>query len=246
MLARALQRPSRRRAFTLVGLHDRDPGKATQLARLLRGRVPVLPLSMLIRRSALVIEAASAAAAPAIVARALRARRDVLAMSAGGLLPRAARWRRLAARGGRLVIPSGAIAGLDGIKAARCGTLRRVVLTTRKPPAAFPGIPRGRRGPVVLFRGSAARAVRCFPQNINVAATLALAGLGATRTRVTIIADPAVRRNIHEIKAEGSFGRLTVRVENIPSRQNPKTSELAILSALATIQQLAHPWRVGT
>lgn len=209
---------------------------------------------MLIRRSDLVIEATSASAAGAIVTDALTAGRRVIAMSVGGLLPLVARLPRLLARGGELHVPTGAIAGLDAIKAARCGRLRRVTLTTRKPPRALQGAPglrhpsrlRALTRPVTIFSGPASRAVKQFPQNINVAATLALAGLGASRTQVRIIADPTVRRNVHEIEAVGSFGRLTVRTENVPSARNPKTSELAVLSAQATLQQLASPWRVGT
>jgi len=221
----------------------------------LRGSIPVLPLMMLIRRSEIIVEAAAAAAVPAIASRALAAGRTVLAMSVGGLLPLRDRWARLARRGGRLLVPSGAIGGLDAIKGARLGRLRRVTLTTRKPPHTLrdaPGVARRRlrvtrvTRPTILFDGPASRAVRAFPQNINVAATLALAGLGPARTRVRIIADPTVRRNIHEIEAVGAFGRLVVRTENHPSAGNPKTSELAILSALATLQQLAQPWRVGT
>jgi len=228
----------------VVAVSDVDPARAAALARRLRGRVPVLPLAMLIRRSDLVLEAASAAAAPTIVIRALTARRTVLAMSVGGLLPITGRLRALCRRGGRLLTPSGAIGGLDAIKAAKLGRLQRVVLTTRKPPAAL-GLGR-LTAPRTLFRGPASRAVAAFPQNINVAATLALAGIGPARTKVRIIADPAVTRNIHEIEAIGTFGRLTVRTENRPSRDNPKTSALAILSAQATLQQLASGWRIGT
>lgn len=200
---------------------------------------------MLIRRSDLVIEAASAAAAAGIVTRALSAKKTVFAMSVGGLLPIAGRLQRLTRQGGHLLTPSGAIAGLDGVKAAGAGTLRRVTLTTRKPPRAL-GLTTRLRRPKTLFQGSAAQAVRQFPQNINVAATLALAGLGAARTTVRIIADPGVSTNTHEIEAIGAFGRLTARTENLPARGNPKTSALAILSAQAALQQFASTWRIGT
>lgn len=254
-LAKALQRPPLARSFRLAGVHDLDHRKASTLAHRLRGGIPVLPLDMLIRRSDLIVEATAAASAGRIVTRALAAQRDVLCLSVGGLLPLSRRLPTLTRRGGHLYVPSGAIAGVDAIKAARLGTLRRVTLTTRKSPASLVEAPGARRfrarlrratRPITLFRGSAAQAVRQFPQNINVAATLALAGLGAARTEVRIVADPRAHRNLHEIEAAGSFGRLTVRTENVPSRQNPKTSELAVLSALATLHQLAHPWRVGT
>lgn len=240
----ALQRPPLAGAFRVVAVCDADPARAAALARRLRGPVAVLSLAMLIRRSDFVLEAASASAAPTIVPRALTARRTVLAMSVGGLLPIAGRLRALCRRGGRLLTPSGAIGGLDAVKAAQLGRLDRVTLTTRKPPAAL-GLRRLTK-PRTLFRGPAARAVKAFPQNINVAATLALAGAGPSRTEVRIIADPAVTRNCHEIEAVGAFGRLTARVENRPSRENPKTSQLAILSAQATLAQLASAWRIGT
>lgn len=225
--------------------------RAAALANQLRGSAVVLPLPMLIRRSDLVIEAASAAAAPAIVTRALAAKKTVLAMSVGGLLPIAAKLQRGLTHGsdplarGRLLIPSGAIAGLDGLKAAKAGALRRVTLTTRKPPRAL-GLTTPLRRPKTVFHGPATEAVRRFPQNINVAATLSLAGLGAARTTVRLIADPGVSRNIHEIEAVGDFGRLTARTENRPAPGNPKTSQLAILSAQAALHELAAAWRIGT
>ena len=250
-----MQRPPLARAFRLSGLHDLDRRKADALARRLHRRIPILSLDRLIQRSDVVAEAASAAAAPTIVTRALRRGRTVMALSAGGLLPFHRQFSRWPRHGGHLIIPSGAIAGLDGLKAARLGRLRRVTLTTRKPPrtlADAPGAARYRArlphltAPLTLFHGSAARAVRAFPQNVNVAATLALAGLGPARTRVRIVADPTVRRNIHELEAVGTCGRLVVRTENQPSARNPKTSELAILSATAALHALAQSWRVGT
>lgn len=254
-VGRAVQRPPLARAFRLSGLHDRNPAQAARLRRRLRPRVPVLSLPALIRRSQVILEATSAAAAGAIIRQSLRAGRTVVPLSVGGILPLAHHLPRLTRRGGRLVIPSGAIAGLDAVRAARLGRLQRVTLTTRKPPAAYRGAPGARlsdaqlaalRRPAVLFRGSAARAVRGFPQNINVAATLSLAGLGPQRTQVRIIADPGVTRNCHEIEAIGPFGRLTVRTENVPSAGNPKTSQLALLSVLATLHAMTGAWRVGT
>ncbi len=135
------------------------------------------------------------------------------------------------------------------------GRLTSVTLTTRKPPRAFRGAPGlARRGirpervraPKLLFQGSARKAAALFPQNINVAATLALAGLGPARTRVRIIADPRVRANIHEIEARGSFGKLTVRAENRASARNPKTSQLAIQSAVALLERILRPIRIGS
>ena len=176
-------------------------------------------------------------------------------MSTGGLLRRPQLLRKAAAARIPIYLPSGALVGLDGIKAAAVGTLRSVTLTTRKPPRAFsgaPGVTRRRialnriRTPRLLFEGSAKEAVAAFPQNVNVAATLSLAGIGARRTRVRVIADPTIRENLHDLEAVGSFGKLAVRMENRPSKENPKTSRLAVLSAIATLRQVLTPLKVGT
>ena len=207
------------------------------------------------RRCDLLIEAASGKAAADLLPLLARHRRPALILSTGGLLSRPERLRSLLKKGIPLYLPSGALAGLDGIKAAATGRLRSVTLTTRKPPkslAGAPGILRRKirleklRKPTVVFQGSARQAAKEFPQNINVAATLALAGIGPTRTRVKIIADPRVRTNIHEVEAAGDFGRLTARTENRPSPANPKTSLLAVRSAAATLKQILNPLKVGT
>ncbi|MBI4313957.1 MAG: aspartate dehydrogenase [Candidatus Omnitrophica bacterium] len=253
-LAHALEKPDFSKMFRIAGLCDLEPAHARRLAKQLKKNAPILPLSELIQRSHIVIEATSVSAAPAIVQRALQKGRTVVALSVGAILPFAQKLRRWV-RNGRLQIPSGAIGGLDAVKAARHGGLRRVTLTTRKPPLSLKGAPLLKtkrfnldrlKRPVTLFRGNAAQAIRAFPQNINVAATLSMAGLGAHKTRVRIIADPAIRRNIHEIEATGAFGRLNFRMENLPSKQNPKTSVLAVFSALTTLEQLAQNWHIGT
>jgi aspartate dehydrogenase len=241
---------------TLAGVSDVDPARAAALARSLKRSVPVLPLPDLIEASDLVLEATSKAAAPAVIRSALERSRDVMVMSVGGLLECAAELAQLAqAHGRRLYIPSGAIAGLDAIKGAMAGRVSKVTLTTRKHPRALEGAPyvvkegldlQALREPTVIFSGSAEEAVPAFPANINVAAALSLAGIGAGRTEVRILADPACDRNIHEIEAEGDFGRLVARLENVPSPENPKTSSMAILSAVALLRRITAPLVVGT
>ena len=239
----------------MIGVHDARPSEARRLSRSLRPPVPVLPLETLARRSDLLIEAASGKAAADLLPVLARHRRPALILSTGGLLSRPDRLRSLARKGISLYLPSGALAGLDAVKAAAAGRLRSVTLTTRKPPrslAGAPGILRRKirlenlRKPKVVFEGSARQAAKEFPQNINVAATLALAGIGPVCTRVKIIADPTVRANIHEVAAAGDFGRLMARTENLPSPGNPKTSLLAIRSAVATLRQIIKPLKVGT
>ena len=174
-------------------------------------------------------------------------------------------WRAVARRSrGRLVIPSGGLCGIDGIKAMAVGTVRRIRLTTRKPPRALAMAPfvRARhlrlerlRRPRVIFRGTASEAITAFPQNTNIAATVTLAYTvqrtdarrqpAATMT-VQVVADPTIRINVHELEIEGDCGRIACRLENKPSVLNPKTSELAIRSAIATLRQFFEPVRVGT
>ena len=223
------------------------------MSRKIASSPPFLSLQQIVFRSDLVIEAASAQAVGQLLPLVIRRRKSILVMSTGGLLAHRKLLEQAKKAGISVYLPSGALIGLDGIKAAAVGSLKSVTLTTRKPPRALAGAPgvsrrslSALRSPRIIFQGSAAQAVKLFPQNINVAATLALAGIGPRKTRVRIIADPAVRQNSHEVEAVGSFGRMTAKTQNVPARQNPKTSRLAVFSAVATLQQILQPVRVGT
>ena len=176
-------------------------------------------------------------------------------MSVGGLL-RDQTWQRLARRSrSRVYLPSGALAALDGVKAMAVGRILRLSLTTRKPPRALASAPYVRRRrlhlerltrPSVIFEGSPRAVVGAFPQNTNVAAALALAGGRAgARARIRVVADPSIRRNIHELDVQGDCGRIRCRIESRPSA-NPKTSELAVRSAVATLARIFDPVHLGT
>ena len=254
-LAAAIERKYRR-AARIVALHDQNHANALRVQRRIRSTPPICSLATLIRRSRLVIEAASVEVVVQVVRAALRADRDVLVMSVGGLLLNRS-WQRLAQRSrARLYVPSGALAGLDGVKGMAMGRIRRISLTTRKPPRSLRDAPsvrrKGlnlsrRRRPVTVFEGSAHAAVRALPQNANVAASLALAsGRPTGRVRVRVIADPTIRSNIHEVEVIGDRGRLHARMESAPSRSNPRTSEQALRSALATLDQILGPITIGT
>ena len=239
----------------LVGLSDRLPWKAEKLSRRLRHAPPILDVEALITRSDLIIESAHASVVPELLKKIIQKRKGLLMMSTGGLLGQEALLKRARKAGCRITLPSGALFGIDGIKAAALLPMQKIVLTTRKPPRSFEGAPfvlrnRIRLGSIrkakVLFQGNVKQAVKAFPQNINVAATLAVAGVDPRKFVVRIVADPRAKRNSHEVTLEGPLGTLTARCDNVPSKENPKTSRLAIFSALAALKAFFDPVRVGT
>jgi aspartate dehydrogenase len=206
----------------------------------------------------LVVEAASQEAVRNYALKVLGAGKDLLIMSVGALvdLELAEEIGRCAQKNGRKVyIPSGAIAGLDGVKAATIGKVDNVTLVTRKPPKGLRDALYVKEKKInleklenatLIYEGTASEACKLFPANVNVAAALGLAGIGTEKTKVQIIADPNVKRNIHEVKVKGEFGELKVSVKNVSLPDNPKTSQLAALSAIATLKKICEPIIVGT
>ncbi len=253
LMAAALDRGDLR--AELVGLTDMDRTLAERVAGRLAHPTPVLPLDELVRRSDLIVEAARQEALTEIVPKVLGAGKDLMVMSVGGLLGHE-EWFRLAEeRGCRIHVPSGAIAGLDGLKAACRGRVDLVTLTSRKPVAALRGtkyvVERGIdldafKAETVIFEGPPEEACRAFPTTSNVAASLRLAVGTSVNVRVRVAAVPGGSQNVHEITAQGEFGSLRMVVENVPSASNPRTSALAALSALATLDGLTRSLRVGT
>ena len=198
----------------------------------------------------LVIEAASQEAAKQYSEEILESKKDLLILSVGALLDNEIYKKiiQTARRSGSQVfIASGAIAGVDAIKAAKRAGLEEVLLITRKNPKSFKnlnfkskkmGIGRLSE-PTILYEGSALEAVKIFPANVNVAATLSLVGLGAKKTKVRIIADPRISENIHEIFCKGISGEIHITVKNLPHPNNPGSSYLAALSTLEMIKRLS-------
>lgn len=239
----------------LVGIADKESEKAQAFASTLSSPPRVLPLNELIQRSDLIVEAASQEALPEFVPKALSASRDVLIMSVGGLLGHEEWFRQAEEKRCRIYVPSGAIAGLDGIKSAGMGRIQSAMLTSRKPIAALRGtkyvVEQGvqlddLKEETVIFEGTAEEAARAFPTTSNVAASLRLAVDRSVPVCVRVVAVPGGSKNVHEIRVQGEFGRLSVDVENVPSKANPRTSQLAAFSALATLKNLTRALRVGT
>jgi aspartate dehydrogenase len=238
----------------LAGGLARDEARAGRFLAALRSSPPLLPLGDLIAASDIVVEASTQAHLAEIAPRVLAAGRDLVVLSCGGLLGRQD-WVDLAeAKGCRILVPSGAIAGLDGVKGARVGAVTAVTMETRKPPRGLAGAPWIARQQIdldaittetVIFEGPATEACRAFPANVNVLAALSLAGIGPELTRIRIFAVPGLGRNVHRVTVEGEFGRLVVEIENVPS-ENPRTGKLSYLSTIALLKDLAAPLRVGT
>jgi aspartate dehydrogenase len=206
----------------------------------------------------LVIEAASQMAVAQYAVKILGAGKDLMVMSVGAFADErlfkevcmaAVRTKH------KIYVPSGAILGIDGVKAARLAGIDEVVLTTRKPPAALAyseylkkqgiGVA-GLKTPLIVFEGSARDAVKAFPKSVNVAATLSLAGIGLDRTKVCVVADPSLDRNVHELRVRGKAGEFVVKARNVPSPENPKTSYLAALSAIHTLRRITEAVCIGT
>jgi len=244
----------------LVWVFDFRPERCRELVKKLRKKPQVAERASDIladKTVELVIEAASQGAVAKYALSVLRSKKDLMVMSVGALgderLLRTI--RKAAERTGRRVhVPSGAILGIDGIKAAGEG-IEEVTLTTRKPPVALAYSEYVRRKsidltklrkPLTVFKGTAREAVKAFPESVNVAATLSLAGVGFDKTKVRIVADPLLDRNVHEIHVRGKAGEFVTEARNVPSPDNPRTSYLAALSAIRTLRNLTENVKIGT
>ena len=240
----------------LAGFFDTDPVKMSVLAQTLKKRNLVKQsLKELINSCDLMVEAVNANRTADFINDAVKARRHVLAMSIGKLIGNQKVFATAAKNRCQILIPSGAIAGLDALKAASLVQVDEIVLTSRKPLNGFSQNEYLTKQTVnlsaitketVLFSGSVAEAVKHFPQNINVAATLALASGLTSKIRVHIITSPEYKINSHEIEINGAFGRIVTRTENVTCPDNPKTSYLAVLSAIRTLRDFCTGTRIGT
>lgn len=249
-IARAIE--AGRIPAALAGLHNRTRARAEVLARSMSPSPPVLDLAELVGASDLVAEAATRESLEQIVPACLQNGRDVFVISIGGLLDHPEWFHEADARGCAILVPSGAIAGLDGVRAAAMGRIDSVTMTTRKPPRGLAGAPYvvdhgidldAFTEETPIFEGTAREACQGFPSNVNVSAALSLAGIGPDKTRVRIIAVPGGIFNRHRIEVKGEFGRLVVEVENVPSETNPRTGLLSIYSSIGTLAEYARARR---
>jgi aspartate dehydrogenase len=238
----------------VAAVTSRDEKTAREFLATLKRPPHYLDLRKVIAASDLVIEAAGGAVVAMLADKVFAAGKDLMVISVGALLDHPEVIEDARRSGRRLLVPSGAIAGLDGIKSASIGAIDHVTITTRKPPAGLEGAPHLTENKIFLtgldaerevFSGTAREACRGFPANVNVTAAVSLAGIGPDRTRVRILAVPGLKRNCHDIEVEGEFGRLHVHVENVPS-ENPRTGKLTALSIIRSIQDAVDSVRIGT
>lgn len=215
---------------------------------------PLVELEEFPKYADLAIECAPAALLERICRPMLEAGKQVMVLSCGALLPRPDLVDLAKAHGGRIIVPTGALLGLDAVAASAEGLIHSVRMTTRKPPAGLRGAPHlvknnisveGLNTAKLVFSGTAREAAAGFPANVNVAAALSLAGIGPDRTMIDIWADPAVTRNCHSIEVDSDSARFTLSIENIPS-ENPKTGKNVALSVIAALRKMHSPLSVGT
>lgn len=226
-----------------VYIYDIREGRLKDLKDKFSWLYPLSSLEGLVSKSQFIIEAASVKCAKELLPLSVKYKRDILIMSTGALF-----WRRRCldkARkvGVKIIIPSGAIAGLDAINALR-GKIERIELNSYKPAISLkdaPYIKEGLnldklKGTRLIFKGGVKEAVKGFPQNINVAATL-LFSSGLKDIEVKIYACPKSKHNLHKIKVYSKASTLEITCKNYPSPSNPKTSSLAILSACKAVEE---------
>jgi len=240
----------------ISGIYDICPEKSSQLENELSLKHKICSsLDALIKSCDCIVEAVNAKNTKAIIRQALNAKKSVLVMSVGKLLNARDLFRLAKKNNCQLLLPSGAIAGIDTIKAASLAAIDTLTLTTRKPVSGFKGnVYFEEKGidlskikkKTMLFEGDVEEAVKLFPQNINVAATIALASQVKKKLKIRIMTSPEYKVNSHEIEMTGAFGRMVTKTENVVCPDNPKTSYLAVLSGIQTLKQYCEGILIGT
>jgi len=251
-IAEALDRGIPGCALAAVSAHDR--GKALERVSHLHGPVPVVALEKLEPLADIVVECAPAKLLPAVAEPFLRAGKTVIVLSCGALLANEHLVSLARRHGGHIVVPSGALLGLDAVAAAAEGEIRSVRMITRKPVRGLAGAPylsehniriEDITEPLRIFTGTAREAAAGFPANLNVAVALSLAGIGADRTTLEIWADPSLERNVHRVEVVADSAEFSMSIENVPS-DNPRTGRITALSVIAYLRKLNAPLRVGS
>jgi len=239
----------------LAAVSAKDKPAATARMKDYASPVPVMGLAELADTSDIVIECAPSAVFREVAEAAIEKGLIFMPLSCGQLLDHMDLVTRAEETGARIVVPTGALLGLDAVRGAAEGEIESVTMVTRKPPSGLAGAPHlvendidvsDLSEPLMVFDGSARGAVKGFPANVNVAVALSLAGIGPDWTTIQVWADPGVTRNTHTIKVEADSVRFEMTIENVPSLENPRTGALTPLSTIAALRGLVQPLKVGS
>jgi aspartate dehydrogenase len=240
--------------LALAAVSVRDKEKARRNLPQAGNGIAVLPAEELAETCDVVVECLPPALFRTVAVPAIERGRIFVPLSVGQLLENWDLVTRAKETGARILAPTGALIGLDAVRAAAEGTIRSVTMITRKPPGGLDGAPylvqrgisvKNLKEPLKVFDGTAREGARGFPENVNVAAALSLAGIGPDRTRLEIWADPALQRNTHRIEVDADTASFSMAIENVPS-ENPKTGRIVALSTVAALRGLVAELKVGT
>lgn len=240
--------------LTLAAVSVRDHEKATRNMQGFRSTPPIVPLTELGNKGDIVIECAPKSVFTDIADSAIESGRTFMPLSVGALLDHPQLIARARETGAVIFVPTGALLGLDAVKAVAEGTVNSITLVTRKPPNGLRGAPHlidnnisidNLQLALKVFSGNAREAAKAFPANVNVAAALALAGIGPERTNVQVWADPAVTRNTHTIEVDAEASSFSMTIQNVPS-ETPATGKITALSVIAALRRFSSPLVVGT
>ncbi len=241
--------------LTLEAVSGRDEAKTKAAVAKLKHPVDVVSPEELARRCDIVVDAAPAAAFAALAEPVVKAGKILVTVSGAALLRNMHVVDLAKASGGRIILATGALLGLDAVRAAAQTEVHSVTMVTRKPPLTLVGSPHlvenaidvtNVKEPLKVFDGSARDGAKGFPANVNVAAALGLAGIGVDRTRLQIWADPTVTRNTHTIKVDADSARFEMTIENVPTPEKPATGKITALSVIACLKGLVSTLKVGT
>jgi aspartate dehydrogenase len=239
----------------LAAVAARDAQKARTTIATLRSNPALLDLGALAEAADVIVECLPSRHFLEVAGPAIERGRIFLPLSVGALIDHMQLVDRARETGARILVPTGALLGLDAVRATAEGSIASVTIRTRKPPAGLAGAPllvarglsvEGLKAPLRVFAGSAREAIAGFPANVNVAVALSLAGIGPDRTQVEVWADPSVTRNTHTVIVKSDSSDLTMTIENIPSEENPRTGRITALSVLAALRRLTAPLVVGS
>lgn len=239
----------------LAGIAARNPRRATEATAQLSAPVPHYSLGELAEACDIIVEALPPQLFVDLAAPVIAAGKTLIVLSASQMLGQQALIDRAAETGARIVIPSGAILGLDAIKGAAVGKITSVVIETRKPVAGLLKAPYVAQldidlsritEPYLILGGPVAEVARAFPANVNVAAAVSLAGIGPDKTRMEVWADPSLDRNLHTVRVTSDSSDFSMSIQNRPSPENPATGLITAQSVIALLRQKSAAMQVGT